>query len=213
MKTDDLINVLSTNVDPVDPGQVRRDLTKSIAIGIVLSVGGVLAWSGFRHDLIESRALSFLLLKVVLSAALVLAGARYLMRLGRPGADTQISHGHTGWPAYVTGALALAALIALPLVHWHHLGATDSWLECLVSIPVIAIVPFASVVWAMRRMAPTNLPLTGAVAGVVAGGISALGYALHCTDDSLSFIALWYGSAIALCGLAGFLLGPRLLRW
>lgn len=213
MKTDDLINVLSTNVEPVDLRQPGRDLAKSITVGIILSVGGVLAWSGLRQDLTDNHAIAFFVLKIVLSAALILAGARYLVRLGRPGVDTHIFHGHIGWPAYVTGALALAAMIALPLVHWHHLSMEDGWVECLVSIPLIALVPFASVVWAMRRMAPTNLPRTGAVAGVVAGGISALGYALHCTDDSLSFIALWYGGAIALCALAGFLLGPRLLRW
>jgi hypothetical protein len=43
--------------------------------------------------------------------------------------------------------------------------------------------------------------------------MSAAGYALHCTDDSLPFIALWYGGAIVMCTLAGAVLGPRLLRW
>jgi hypothetical protein len=89
----------------------------------------------------------------------------------------------------------------------------DQWLECLVSIPVIAVVPFAAVVWAVRRLAPTSLERAGALAGLVAGGVSAAGYALHCTDDSLPFIALWYGGALILCALAGAMLGPRLLRW
>jgi len=43
--------------------------------------------------------------------------------------------------------------------------------------------------------------------------VSAMGYALHCTDDSLPFIAVWYGGTIVLCTLAGAALGPRLLRW
>jgi hypothetical protein len=58
-----------------------------------------------------------------------------------------------------------------------------------------------------------DLTRTGAFVGLVAGGISATGYALHCTSDSLPFIALWYGGTIALCTLAGAALGPRLLRW
>lgn len=45
------------------------------------------------------------------------------------------------------------------------------------------------------------------------GGVSATGYALHCTDDSLAFVALWYGGTIALCTVAGATLGLRLLRW
>jgi hypothetical protein len=89
----------------------------------------------------------------------------------------------------------------------------DQWLECLLSIPIIAIVPFAAFVWAVRRAAPTNLVRAGAFSGLVAGGVSAIAYALHCTDDLLPFVALWYGGTIVLCTLAGAILGPRLLRW
>jgi hypothetical protein len=87
------------------------------------------------------------------------------------------------------------------------------WLECLISIPIIAIVPFAVLVWAVRRMAPTDLVRTGAFVGLVAGSLSAAGYAFHCMDDSTPFVALWYGGTIVLCTLAGATLGPRLLRW
>jgi hypothetical protein len=73
--------------------------------------------------------------------------------------------------------------------------------------------PNAAIVWAVRQSAPTNLVRAGAFAGLAAGGVSAAGYALHCTDDSLPFVALWYGGTIALCTLAGAMLGPRLLRW
>jgi hypothetical protein len=89
----------------------------------------------------------------------------------------------------------------------------DEWLECLLSIPIIAIVPFAVTILAVRRAAPTDLVRTGAVAGLVAGSVSAMAYALHCTDDSLLFVAVWYGGTIVLCTLAGAALGPRLLRW
>jgi len=65
----------------------------------------------------------------------------------------------------------------------------------------------------VRQAAPTDLARAGALAGLVAGGVSATAYALHCTDDSLPFVALWYGGTIALCTIAGAALGPRLLRW
>jgi hypothetical protein len=78
----------------------------------------------------------------------------------------------------------------------------DQWLQCLVSVPVIAIVPFAISIWAVRRAAPTNLARTGAFAGLIAGGVSAVAYALHCTGDSLPFVAVWYGGTIVLCTLA-----------
>src|SRR5258705_13005167 len=89
----------------------------------------------------------------------------------------------------------------------------DDWLECLLSIPIIAIVPFAVSIWAVRKGAPTNLVRAGAFAGLIAGGVSAIGYALHCTDDSLPFISVWYGGTIVLCTLAGAGIGPPVLGW
>src|SRR4029077_20131209 len=97
---------------------------------------------------------------------------------------------------------------------WDRMIVGDQWLECLVSIPIIAIVPFAVSIWAVRRAAPTDLAPPRALAGLIAGGVSAMGYALHCTDDSLPFVAVWYGGTIVLCTLAGAGLGGGpLLGW
>jgi hypothetical protein len=65
----------------------------------------------------------------------------------------------------------------------------------------------------VRTAAPTNPIRTGAFAGFVSDGISATAYALHCTDDSLPFAAIWYGGTIVLCTVAGAILGLRLWRW
>ena len=67
----------------------------------------------------------------------------------------------------------------------------DECVECLLSIPLIAIVPFAVVIWATLKAAPTDLVRAGAFAGLVAGSISAMAYALHCTDNSLPFVSMW----------------------
>jgi hypothetical protein len=109
--------------------------------------------------------------------------------------------------------LAAISLLLAPSSHWDKMIVGDQWLECLLSIPIIAIVPFATIIWAVRRAAPTNLVRTGTFVGLVAGGVSAIAYAVHCTDDSLPFVAVWYGGTIVLCTLAGAALGPRLLRW
>ena len=101
-------------------------------------------------------------------------------------------------------ALAVISLASAPRPHWQGMVLGDQWLECLLSIPVIAIAPFAIIVWAVRQAMPTDLRRAGALAGLVA---------LHCADDSVPFVALWYGGTIALCTLAGWALGPRLLRW
>jgi hypothetical protein len=109
--------------------------------------------------------------------------------------------------------LAAINLAFAPSSHWNKMVVGDQWLECLLYIRIIAILPLAAIIWAVRLTAPTDLVRAGALAGLVAGGVSAAGYALHCTDDSLPFVALWYGGTIAMCTLAGTILGPRLLRW
>ena len=43
--------------------------------------------------------------------------------------------------------------------------------------------------------------------------LAALAYALACTEPAAPFIAVWYTLGIALCGVLGAALGPKLLRW
>jgi hypothetical protein len=87
------------------------------------------------------------------------------------------------------------------------------WEACLICVPLFAVAPFASLIWALRKEAPTNLTWTGAVAGLVAGALSAAVFALHHPSGSVPFIMLWYGGPIVVCALIGAVLGPRLLRW
>ncbi len=213
MKTDELIKVLSTNVEPVDRWQVVRDIVAAVAIGTIVVVCALLIAGGIRADLNDTRALLFLLLKLVFAVAVIVSGSLYLVRLARPGGEVRAKSAWAVWPIIGVMLIALISLAIAPVWHWRTMAMGSEWLECIISIPLIAIVPFAVVVWAVRRMAPTDLVRTGALVGLISGGISAMGYALHCTDDSLPFIALWYGGAIALCTLAGAVLGPRLLRW
>jgi hypothetical protein len=213
MKTDDLVEVLSARIDPADFKAVGRRIAMAVAVGSLLAVAAVLIGFGPRTGLSTVGAWTFLFLKIAFAAAIVGTAATYLTRLSRPGGVLKYGTWVVILPFLIIVALALVSLGSAPVSHWDRMVAGDEWLECLVSIPIIAIVPFALTMWAVRRAAPTNLVRTGAVAGLVAGGVSAIAYALHCTDDSLPFVAVWYGGTIVLCTLAGAALGPRLLRW
>ena len=213
MKTDELITMLSTNVEPVDRRQVVREIGATIAVGAVAAVGMTLLALGVRTDLTQTGPLVFLVAKLVFAIGIAVLASIYLMRMARPGGEGRVAITWAAMPFVATMLLAVISLASAPASHWHMMIMGDQWLECLLSIPIIAVVPFATVVWVMRRMAPTDLTRAGALAGLVAGGLSAVGYALHCTDDSLPFVALWYGGTIVLCTLAGAMLGPRLLRW
>lgn len=213
MKTDDLIAMLATNVESVGPRQLTRTIGASLLIGAGAALGTMLLAFGIRTDLTQASAWAFLLLKVVFTLAIVALASIYLLRVSRPGGERRAPTATIALPFVAIMLLGVAALAFAPPSHWNTMLVGDRWLECLLSIPVIAVVPFAVIVWAVRRMGPTDLPRAGALAGLLAGAVSATGYALHCTDDSLPFVALWYGATIALCTFAGAKLGPRLLRW
>ena len=213
MKTDELVALLSTNPEPVDRRSVARTLYVALAVGSIVSLGLSLTGLGVRPDLMTARALIFLVVKLCFAVGIVGLALLYLTRLARPGGERRTSSLLVAMPFLFIVIVAAISLGLAPSSHWDKMVRGDEWLVCLLSIPIIAIVPFAISIWAVRRAAPTNLARAGAFAGLAAGGVSAMAYALHCTDDSLPFVAVWYGGTIVLCTLAGAALGPRLLRW
>jgi len=213
MKTEELIDLLSTNIEPVDTQKVVRGLRIAIVAGLVLAVLTCIVTLGIRPDLNSTRVFGFLLVKIGFGAVVTALGWHLLLKHARPGGENQSRIFLTAVPFAALMVLAGANLISVPASHWGHMIIGERWLGCLLSIPIIAVVPFAIIMWAVQMAAPTNLLRTGALAGLVAGGISAAAYALHCPEDSLAFVALWYGGTILLCTLAGAVLGPRLLHW
>lgn len=214
MRTDELIEMLSTNVEPIERRRVPQGLGLAIAVAVAAVLLVALFGLGVRPDLASPGAVASLVLKIGFAAGIVAVAFMFLTTLARPGGELRTRPWLALLPFLGVVLLAAVSLAAAPRSHWDDMLMGDMWVECLVSIPVIAVVPFAVVVWAVRQFAaPTDLTRTGAFAGLVAGGVSAMGYALHCMDDSVPFVALWYGGTIALCTLAGAALGPRLLRW
>ena len=213
MKTDDLIAILSTNVEAVDRRQMTHTIRNALLIAGAAVVIAVLVALGVRDDTTTTATAGALALKLGATLIVLALACRYLFKLARPGGEREVSLAWLVIPFVGIIALAGLSLGSASHTHWHHVLLGDQWLECIVSIPVIAITPFAVLVFAVRQMAPTDLRRTGAIVGLVAGSLSAAGYALHCVDDSVSFVALWYGGTIALCTLVGWALGPKLLRW
>lgn len=213
MKTDDLIAMLSTNVEPVDRRKLARTFGAALALGGGAAVTVVLLGFGLRTDLTSIDAVVSLLLKIIFTVVVLGLAATYLIRFARPGGERRAPLTLLALPFVALIALAAISLASAPHAHWNNMIVGHQWLECVLSIPIIAIVPFAVMIWAVRQAMPTDLRRAGALAGLVAGALSATGYALHCVDDTVPFVALWYGGTIALCTVAGAALGPRLLRW
>lgn len=213
MKTDDLIAMLSANTEAVDRTVVVRTVGIALMTGSLVALVGALLTLGLRTDLATAHALAFLVAKLAFAIGVIGVAGIYLSRLIRPGGELRTPPVLAAVPFMAIALLAGIALGAEPSSHWDRMIVGNGWIECFLSIPIIAVAPFAIIIWAVRQAAPTDLVRAGAFAGLVAGGVSAMAYALHCTDDSLPFVAVWYGGTIVLCTLAGAALGPRLLRW
>ncbi len=213
MKTDDLISLLSTNVEPVDHRQLVRNIGMAVVVGAAVAVATVFFVLGPRAGLTTAVTFIPALLKVAVTVIILVPASIYLIRLTRPGGERRSSVALVALPFITVMLLAALSLTFASSSHWNGKIFGDQWLECVISIPLIAIVPFSVIVWAVRQMAPTDLARTGALVGLVAGCLSAIGYAVHCVDDTVPFFVLWYGGTIALCTFAGWKLGPKLLRW
>lgn len=172
---------------------MTRRLALAVAVGATAALCLALAFLGLRPGLTEVRPLLFLAFKFSFAAAVGVS--RSGISSGRSGpAASRVHLGVAALPFLVVAALACVSLLMAPTEHWHGMVSGHTWLECLISIPVIAVVPFAVVTWAVRRFgAPTDLVRAGALVGLSAGAVSALGYSLHCMDDTVPFVAVWYG--------------------
>ncbi|PWB84649.1 MAG: DUF1109 domain-containing protein [Methylocystaceae bacterium] len=213
MKTDELIDILSTNLERVDDWRASRTLFFATSAGAAFAVVAAVLGPGLREDWNSWEAFAFLGFKLTFAMSVVGLGYTCLNKLVRPGGERAAPLLIASLPFIAIVLLGFLSLALTPSSHWAEMMVGDQWLECLLSIPIIAIVPFAVVILVVRRGAPTDLTRAGAMAGFVSGGLSTIGYAFHCMDDSFSFVALWYAGTIALCTLAGATLGPRLLHW
>ena len=215
MKTDELIEMLSTNLEPVGANELRNTLLMALAVAVGVVAAICIGWAGVNmHAAVGNGAhWGFLAIALVFTLGFAAVGASMLFRFARPG------HSRRG-PLQLLGLLlvvvvgALIATFSMPNhAPWGSMMVAGSWGTCLVCIPIFAAVPFGALIWGLRKAAPTHLVLTGAIVGLVAGGLGAAAVAVHQPGPSAIFILLWYGGPIALCALVGAMIGPRLLRW
>lgn len=213
MKTDRLIEMLSTNLEPVKGGQLWKTLSWAILIGLVAAFGVMLACFGIRSDLAAGNHSAALALKIAFALSLVSTGAAFLIKSMVPGQQEGHRFALIFLPFFAASAAAVAIVVRQPALAYGGTVEGAAAALCLFCIPFLAIIPFALLIWALRKGAPTDLKRSGAVAGLVAGAIGATVYSFSCPSDSWLFVLIGYTAALVLCSIVGAQLGPRLLRW
>jgi hypothetical protein len=213
MRTEDLIELLSTGATPVERGVAARRFAAAVSFAVLASFLLMVSIFGLHPHLATVahtapfwERLAFAL--CIASGALLATG-----RLARPGAAIG-----SAWPLMVApvvvvwlagiatvGTAAPQDQLALILGH--------SWRACPFNILLLAVPGFLAVFLAVKGLAPTRLRLAGAASGLLAGSIGTVVYCFHCPEMSPAFWSVWYLLGMALSSAFGALLGPSLLRW
>lgn len=213
MKTDDLISIMAAGVAPIDRSLPARRMAQALVLGSACSLVLLLLIYGLRPDLKAMLSVPLFWIKLAFPTALAAGSLLVLRRLLRPGLRVGINWAGIAMPSaaiWIGGALVLLAAPAaerIPLL----MGFT--WRTCPFNIALLSLPLCATIVWAVRAMAPTQLRLTGAVAGLLAGATATMVYCLHCPEMGVPFWGVWYFLGMLIPAAAGLLLGPRLLRW
>jgi hypothetical protein len=213
MRTDDLVAALAADATPVDSARAERRFRDRLLLGPAIALVLMLITLGPRPDLTEAMHLPLFWVKAGVPAFIAVAAGLLLDRLGHPGA-------RLGRSPMVAGApLALLTLAGL-LVWWQAAPGErpgllfgQTWRQCLVSVPLLALPAFGLGLWALRGLAPTRLVAAGAAAGLFAGAAGAFAYAFHCPELELPFLGAWYVAGMLIPAGLGALLGRRALHW
>jgi hypothetical protein len=168
---------------------------------------------GVRPDIGSAVETGHFVFKWVLSVLCMACAWRACLELTRPEVRWSDVARWIALPPMLLAAAVLYELVAMPSVRWYELAVGRYASTCLSAIPLLSIVPLAALLIALRAGAPRSPATAGAVAGLLAGGLSAVLYATHCPDDSPLFVAVWYTLAVGLVIVAGAVAGRRVLRW
>lgn len=210
MDTDALIEALGRETASKRP---RSDVVLAGASGCGFAAAAVaFLWAmGTRPDLGSALQTPSFTLK--LAAALLLAVTAFplVAAISRPGA--RLPKGLLWLAPALLAAGVAAELATYAPAEWAPRLVGRNALVCLTVLPVLAALPLAAILLALRHGAPTRPGLAGALAGVLAGAFGALLYATNCTDDSPLFVLTWYSLAIAIVAALGAALGRKVLRW
>lgn len=214
MRTDELIAGISS-APPRRLFGPTTAIVASAAASAVVVASLSFGWLGARDDLWTALTAGnrILLFKLVFTAGIVAAALSLVRDFSVPGRRPGLRPLCAVFALGVASALLLHGVgHATAIVGSHH-GGRDSWIECLWKIPVLATPALLLLGIGVRYLAPTRLALAGAVTGLAAGGIGAVGYAFHCHDDSVALVLASYTLAISETTLIGLLAGPILLHW
>lgn len=213
MKTDDLIAMLATGVTPAPCGAARQRFQTALLLGGLGALTLMLLGYGLRPDLASAARLPMFWLKLAFPLALAIPALVLTARLSHPGMRPGRVWVALLVPWLLLSGLAAEVLLSAPPEQRLALALGQTWLSCAFNIALVSMPVMVGVLWAMKGLAPTQLRLAGACAGLLSAAVGTMAYALHCPEMQAPFLAIWYVLGLAIPAALGALLGPRVLHW
>jgi hypothetical protein len=161
---------------------------RAIVLATVLAATVVFGTLSPRPDLAGAAGAPTFLLKLTFSISLGASAFCLIFRMARPGEKWREA------AAYLTAVLAILAVGVVA----DFLSSAETWssettgptgLVCMAAIFLVGFAPLAAILAALRNSAPTRPTAAGAIAGLLAGGITITFFLAHCASDSLLFAA------------------------
>ena len=211
MRTEQLVEVLARQAGPAPRHAVERRIAVAAGFGAVASAWGAIGALGLNSGL-ANMGLG-LATKLAYVVSMLLAAAWFADRVSRPGTPWRRATWNVLAVVLVMSVLAAAVWAMAPGTERLSLLLGRSWASCPWRVAALSAPALAAVLWAMRGLAPTQLRVAGFAAGLLAGSLGALGYALYCPELSPLFVLVWYTLGILIPAGLGARLGPWLLRW
>ena len=144
---DQLIDVLSSNPEPVQSGHLGKTLILAMVTGSAAAFGLMLVTVGPRPELHLRTHLEWVAVKLLFALSVIATGAPFLIRAMRPGRENETNWALIFFPFLAALAVALAMLLLDPLHAWRGLllGAkTWSSARCLLCTMFFCCDPIGS---------------------------------------------------------------------
>ncbi len=213
MKSSDLIRLLAGELKPVRPRKTRNDLLLGLSLGAAVAFAVVLVVYGVQPGLVSIAYGGPLAMKAGYALSLAAIAGSMLLPMLRPGNLVPDRRNLFVLPVLLLAGGALLQTAMTPDADAASLWLGSNWQRCLFRIASLSVPIFVGACWAIRRQAPLRLRATGALAGLVSGGIAAAMFALACTENGAGFVLVWYTLGIVISTAVGAMIGPYVLRW
>ncbi len=215
MKTDDLIQKLSTDLTPIKPMASPFRLTIVFALMGLSLIGLSFFMMSSRIDLKEQLSRPTFFFELILSFLLALSALTLSTFLSRPGHQAIVGKLQKVTIGFLIVALIYDGFRVAQLSQSQiHIGLNFSGFECFLSVLGYSVMLGAAMLSWLRQGATVNPKLSGLVIGTACVALGNVSITFFCGIDNGMHILLWHFALPLVAALISGVVASRfLLKW